>query len=152
MPAVDLGTGAIFSFPTGGTTHAQVVSAEWSDISRPSIKTTYMGTAPGGTGTSIIAYDTFIPGDMIDPGQVALEMHFDTNNCGTATSGLLGLIQGAAGTFNIQWPLSGTEGTRAVWAASGFVTGASVSTPLEDKIMANVTLKLSGAPTVTLAA
>ena len=69
MPSAgDIGTGATVATSTSAFT-ANYTNISWGGISRPSIKSSHLGT----TG-----YDTFVIGDLTDPGEVTLEVFYNT--------------------------------------------------------------------------
>jgi len=71
---VNIGTGATIVFGTSGFT-SEVMSIDWSGITRAAVETTHLGTSPAGAGK--IASKTHIPGDLADAGEISLELHFD---------------------------------------------------------------------------
>jgi|CXWL01.1.fsa_nt_gi hypothetical protein len=133
-PAVNVTTGLTITFQSGF--FAQITDVQWSGISRPSIKTSHMGTAAPSAGT--FGNDTFIPGDLSDPGELQVEGHFNPDT--------LPPIDSAAATCTVTIPGSSTPAT---WAGSAFMTGFEVSMPLEDKMTFTATVKFSGAITRT---
>jgi hypothetical protein len=84
---------------------------------------------------------TYIPGKLSDPGQIVVEAHFNPDT--------EPLIDDAAQTCTLQFAASGGDTTGASWAASGFVTEYNLTGELEDKMVYNMTIKLSGEVTVT---
>jgi hypothetical protein len=128
------------TFGTSGAT-GNITSIEWSGIERGSVDTSYLGS----TGAR-----TFIPTDLYDPGELELEIDFDTQAVASAsTGGIFDLINAAAETITVTYPIPTGATTGAKYAASGFMTGLSVSVPLEDKVTANATFKMTGALTPT---
>lgn len=122
----DVGTGTAITFDSGF--FAEILSVNWSGISRESIDTSHMGTTGG---------MTFTPGDLYDPGELQVEMAF--------VPGTSPPYDGAAETCTVTWPDAGA----ATWAASGFMTGFEVTGPLEERMTATGTVKLSGNITIT---
>lgn len=117
----DLGHGAAITFSTGFL--AKVLDIGWSGIERASVETTTLEDSAGGK--------TFMPGDMYDPGELTVEMQFDTD----ATPP----ITGAAETVTVTWPDAET------WAASAFLTGFEISDVSSESVMkATATLKFTG--------
>lgn len=121
----DIGTGTTITFGTSAYT-AELLDITWSDFSREAIGTAHMGSTPS---------QSFLPGDLYDGGVITAEFHFKTN----ATPP----ITGAKETITITFPLVGA-GDAATWSASGFVTGFEFNDPLEDKMTATMTIKVSG--------
>ncbi len=133
-PAVNTGTGATLSY---SSYFVQITNIDVSGITRPAIDTTHM-TSTAGNGTTTIGGRTFIPGDLADPGTVEVEFHLNPDTTPP--------IMGAAATITLGIPGSNTPAT---WACSGFMTDFSFGVPLEDKMVCNATVKLSGVWTLT---
>jgi len=127
--ACNVSTGLTITFSSGF--FAQITDVQWSGITRPAIKTSHMGTAAPAAGK--FGNDTFIPGDLSDPGELQVEGHFNPDT--------LPPIDGAAETCTVSIPGSATPAT---WAGSAFMTNFEVGMPLEDKMTFTATLKFSG--------
>lgn len=121
----DIGTGSTITFGTSGYS-AELLNIAWSDFSRESVGTAHMGSTPS---------QSFMPGDLYDGGTLTLEFHFKTNEAVPIT--------GAAETMTVTFPIV-TAADAATWACSGFVTGFEFTDPLEDKMVATMTVKLTG--------
>ena len=134
-PAVNVSTGLTITFDSGF--FAQITNVNWTGITRPAIKTSHMGTAA--PSSNQIANDTFIPGDLIDPGSLEVEGHFNPDTDPP-------MDQAAAATCTVTIPGSTTPAT---WAASAFMTEFSIAMPLEDKMTFSATLKFSGIISIT---
>ena len=118
----DLGHGTAISFQSGFL--AKLISVAWGGMERAAVETTVLDTSGG---------KTFIPGDNYDPGELTVEMQFDTD------SAWLTALTAAAETVTITWPDAETA------AASGFVTGFEISNVTNEGVMtATVTIKLTG--------
>lgn len=65
--------------------------------------------------------------------------------CKIAFEGGLITVGGAASTYTITFPDSGAT----VWSFSGFVQADAPATPLEDKMVSDVTVKVTGAITAS---
>ena len=138
--AIDVGTGATVVFGTSSAT-GNITSIEWSGIDRGSVDTSWLGTTVA---------RTFIPTDLYDPGELELEMDFDTQSTASATTGgIFDLIDAAAETITVTFPIASGDTTGGKWAASGFMTSLSMSNPLEEKVTASATFKMTGALTPT---
>jgi len=135
---VDIGTGTTLVLATSAYT-AELLSVDWSGIERPSIPTSHMATAPAGAGD--MANATFIPGDITDPGELSIEVHFNPENEPP--------IDGPAEVATVTWPLFSGDTVAAKWACSAFVTSLSIADPLEDKMVLSMVLKCSGNITLT---
>ena len=128
MAAPTVGTGTTVTFSTGFI--AEPLSIDWTGFSRESIRTSHMGTTTA---------HTFGVGDLYDPGQVEVSMVYDP-----ATSPVTPMT-GAQETITITYPDAGA----ATIAASGEMISFEVNSPLEDRMTATCTLKLSGTVTHT---
>ena len=123
---MDISTGITITFSTGF--FAEILDVSPPGSSRESIQTSHMGTTNA---------HTFTPADLVDWGELVVEMAF---NPSTAIP-----IGGAAETITITFPDSGA----AVWTFTGFMTGFEPSAPLEDRMTATATIKVTGAVVVT---
>ena len=120
------GTGTTIAFSSGF--FAQIRDIRHSGVSRPSIKTSHMGTTTN---------DTFIPGDLTDNGTYDIDMSFNPAVAPPDTA--------VTSSCVITFP--GTAVNVATFDA--FVIGVSQSIPFEDLMTATVTLKVTGAITLT---
>lgn len=131
-----VGTGALLTFGTS-TSSFSIISIDGpSGRSRPSIPTSHLRTTND---------DTFIPGNLADPGELEFEYLYDP----LTASGNAVDMNDPAETLTVVWASTGTATVGGKWSASGFVTGHTINTPMEDRITATVTYKLSGAVTFT---
>lgn len=126
MALTDLGTGTSIAFGTTGFS-AEVTAIDISGITRVSVDTTHLGTSND---------MTFIAGDLVDNGEIGLELHFDPNSDVP--------IDQPVEVVTITFPLQGAQVTAANWAMSAFATANDVAVPLEDKMTQTVTLKVTG--------
>ena len=130
----DIGTGAQIDFDTSSYGYSgegvELLSLNWSGLSRESIEFTHMETtSPGGR--------IFKPSDLYDPGTIDVEWHFNADLDPPA------MTETVAETITITFD----DGT--TWVADGFMTDFSFSAPLEDKMVASATLKVTGDITIT---
>lgn len=92
-------------------------------------------------------YREFIAG-FKDAGEVSLSGFFNPET-GKGQKELYDLFEsGATSDFSIVFPVA----TKASWVFTGVVTGISTSTGVEDPISFEATIKVSGAPTLTITA
>ena len=134
----DIGHGSSFAIGDGATpTEAFVAVAEVTSITPPSdsvdvIDVTHMAS-PSNTRE-------FIQG-LTDPGEVSIDINF-TPGSGSDTA-----IQAkrGAGTGNYQITFPG--GT--VWTFAAFLTGYEPAVPVDDKMTATVTFKVTSTYTVS---
>lgn len=122
MPAVtpDTGIGTAITFSTGFL--SRVLSIEISGIEREELDGTTMASAGNAK--------TFLPADLYDPGEMTVEMQFDTDAAPP--------IAGAAETITITWPDAET------WACSGFLKSMSVNAVPEEIMTATAVIKFTG--------
>lgn len=123
-PTVDIGTGASMVFGTSGFT-ANKLSIVPPGASRPSLKTSHLGTTTN---------DTFTPGDLVDRGEIRFRFQFNPDTSPP--------IDQAAETVTI------TFRSGATWAATAFMTEYNPDVPFEDVMTGEATLKISGAITI----
>jgi len=123
MPAIspDCGLGTAITFSSGFL--ARVQSIELSGIERAELESTTMASTGGAK--------TFLPADLYDPGEMSIEMQFDTD--------VAPPIGGATETVTITWPDAET------WACSGFLKSFSVNAPVEEIMTATAVIKFTGA-------
>ena len=121
--AVDIGTDVTVTIAAGGTydVAATLQSVSWSGFSRESIEMTHMLTTGG---------RDFVGSDLYDPGEVTMEVLFDS----TIAVPMLG----ATATLTFSAPDDDT------WACDAFCTGFEFTAPLEDRMTASITYKLTG--------
>lgn len=139
--AVDVGHGTTITFGTSGWT-GNIESVTWGGISRTVIETSHMGTAAAGANK--FGNRTYVPGDLVAPGQITLAVHFNPQ-----TNPPIGA---AAETITVTFPLVSGDATPATWAASGFVVSFDLQDPMDDKMTASLVIQLSGNVTMTDAA
>lgn len=138
MNAVDIGTGTTISFGTSGFS-AEVTSIKMSGISRAIIETSHLSTPAATSGT--IGSKTFLAGKLSDPGECAIEGHFDAD--------LEPPIEGDPETITITFPKAEGESAASKWEFSGQMTNYEFNGPLEDKMTFSATIKAVGPITVT---
>ena len=119
-----IGTGTTITFATGFC--AEILSVDHGGAGRDSIDTTHMGTTTA---------RTFMPTTLYDPGALTVQLQFIPS---TAPPWL-----NAAETVTV------TFSDATTWACSGFLTSFEYGDPLENKLTATVTIKFSGAITIT---
>lgn len=90
------------------------------------------------------AWAEFIKG-IKDAGEVSMDIQYvPTNATHNASAGLLSDF--ADDTTISVWTLTFPDTT--VWTFPGFLTGFEPGAPIDDKLTASVTIKVSGAPTL----
>jgi|SRR6185503_4724615 len=141
---VDVGTGASIVFGTSEFTamiHTEQVRL--SGLTRNSFPTSHLGTLPPAAGK--LGNATFIPGRLIDPGSMTLDIQF--------TPQVRPPIHGDPELITVTFPKAPTDITPAYWSCMGFLTAYSdITVPTDALMMATVTVKFSGEMTMVLAA
>ena len=127
-PLVDVGTGIVIDFGTSGFV-AEVLDVNGPSLARDSVETTHQGT----TGAR-----THMPVDLYDAGELGFDIHFNPDTDPP--------IDKATEEITITWP------SGAIWVFDAFVTAEDVAAPLEDKMVASITLKITGDIAITPAA
>lgn len=134
MPAADQLHGLTLAF--NSTFLTEVTNLSWTGISRTPIDTTSNDTS---------TWMTFQPSDLVDPGQLEVQGHFDHD------SAIETPIAAAAETITVTFAQSSGESTAANWSASGFLTEFSFEGGTADDPVASysATLKFSGTISTT---
>lgn len=112
-----IGTGTTISFGTSSFTPDVIAFGQMASWERPAIETSHMGTTD---------WHTFLPGDLVNPGECQLTIAFDVGDIPPITA--------APETITI----GGFGGTIA---GTGFITSYTPSAPLEDRMTADITIK-----------
>jgi len=118
-----ISTGLAITFFSGF--FAEILDVEPPQGSREPVNSSHMGT---------VKAHTFIPKTLVDWGEMRVQIHFDP-----ATDPP---IDEAAETITI------TFSDGSVWSFEGFMTNYAPQAPLEDKMVANCTIKVSGNITI----
>ena len=134
---VDVGTGTSITFADSGFT-AEIVDIQIGGISREAVDVTEMSDT---VGAGNIGGREFIPTRLADPGELTLEVHFDPD--------VTPPVNLPPEQIDIDFPLAPGDLTAAKWEALGFCTSYDAAVPLEDKMTATITIKISGDITIT---
>ena len=118
---MDIGTGITITFSSSFL--AEILDVTPPGASRASIQTSHMGTTNA---------HTFTPADLVDWGELVVEMAFAPGTTPPITS--------AAEEITITFPDSGSS----TWVFDGFLTGFTPKGPLEDRMTATATIKVTG--------
>jgi hypothetical protein len=124
-PDVDIGTGITIDFGTTGF-DGEILDVAGPESTREAVDVSHQGTVGG---------RRFIPGDLIDNGEATFDVHFNPDTDYP--------IDTVPEVITITWPAG------AIWAFNAFMTVHGPSAPLEDKMIASVTLKVDGDITIT---
>lgn len=114
-------TGITITFAAGFA--AEILDVSLGGTSRKSIDTSHMGTT-----TAM----TFTPGDLADRGEMTIELAFIPKTKPP--------INAAAGDTVITF----ADSSASVWTFTGFMTGFEFGAPLEERMTATATVKVSG--------
>ncbi len=114
----DIGFGTLISFASFS---GELTEVGGPSLSRDTVDTTHM--------LSPDEWREFIAG-LKDGGEVTLTVHFDPAE--------IPPIESAKGTVTITWP----DGTP--WSFDGIVTAYEPAAPVDDKMVASITIKVSG--------
>ncbi len=137
---VDVTTGLAVVFGTSGFS-GNIMNVGFPGISRESIDTSHLGTSLPSAGN--FGAKTFIPADLVDAGEFTLEVHFNPLSAPP--------IEDAAEVVTVTWPLVSGDATSSIWVFTAFTTGFDITGPLDDKMVATMTMKITGEADVTAA-
>lgn len=132
---IDVGTGTSLVFGTSGFA-AYVLNVQGPGIERAVVETTHMQTTGG---------KTFRPGDLYDGGELNLDVAHDPSISPPM------LNQEQPETITVTWPVPYGLTNGATWVFTGFMTSYNPTAPLEDKMTASVTIKITGSLAITAA-
>ena len=122
----DVGTGTTIAFATSSFT-AEVININGNDISREDIETTHMGTA---------GYRTYVPSRLVEGGTVDMEITFDPD--------VQPPIAGVAESITVTFPLVSPLTINGKVVFTGYVNSWSWADAVEEKLSANITIKVDG--------
>lgn len=140
-PRVDSGFGATVAFSTdtnftsrsGSSGSYELSNINVSGPATEALPTTHMGSGAAFASGSI-GNATFIPNDIVDPGTLTLEGHFNPDFVFTS---------GSQQTVTVTWP------SGATWVAPGFLLSDSADSPFDGIMTRTIVIKLSGAIAIT---
>jgi len=130
----DTGNSTAIVFGTSGFT-AELLSVDLGALTRESVRTTHLGTATA---------ETFIPADIYDAGELSVTIAHDPDTQPPFTA--------SAETITITWPLPAGQTTAATTAFSGFVTSYTSRASINERMEADVTIKITGSVTYVASA
>lgn len=131
MAATDSGFGVTITFDSGF--FAEITNVTTPDMNRDPIETTHSTTTGGKR--------TFIPSDLVDHGQFNVDLNFDPDDEPP--------IDSAAETVTITFPTPVGGSSGATWQFTGFMTNYGGAVPIDDRMTASATVKVSGDITYT---
>ena len=126
--AIKPGTSATVSFDATAIALG-ILSINVGGMSRPAVDKTVLSSTNE---------REFMPGNLIDPGELVLELLMDSEIGATLTQPEF-IAEGASAAVIVTMP--GTSGQDTI-TASGIMTGLDMSIPLEDRMTATMTIKL----------
>lgn len=132
--AVDVGFGTTITFASGF--FAKITNVAVSKISRNAHDSSTMASTNG--------WRTKLPGDLKDPGGLAVDLLFDKNFAGMKTN-----IASATETITITMPTHAGGSSGGSYAASGFMTSFEFTSPMDGMMTAKATIEFTGEPTGT---
>jgi predicted secreted protein len=135
MSAVDA-FGTKWAFSTdGGSTFTDV-----ADVTSVEVLAIKVDTIDTSSHDSADAWREFT-GGMKDGGELSMAINYDPAAHGTIIS--------SVGGAPIKHKVTLTDAGAAVVAFDGIITGVKVTAPMDDKLTATVTVKVSGEPVIT---
>ena len=116
--------------------------ANINDLSGPGLTLDPIDTT---THDNSSAWRTFV-GGLLDAGEISLEIDYvPTAASHGNTSGLVNSLSGrSTASYSMKFPDSATT----TWTFTALVTSFEPQAPVDDKLTASVTMKLTGAPTL----
>jgi len=115
------------------------------DLDGPSVEADQIEVSHRGSDSTFDRYRLFVAG-LIDGGEMSFDVIFDPDHAShdpTLTGSLFDLVEtGETNSFRVNFPGASTAVTRAAFDA--FVSSFGITSPLEDGLKADVTLKITG--------
>jgi predicted secreted protein len=94
------------------------------------------------------AYRQFI-GGLKDGGEISFDINYDPLSHDVLVADLELTVSGGAKNWKITWPKStGQTVAGNTWTFAAVMTAFEASAPIDDKLSASITLKISGKPTL----
>lgn len=135
-PSVNQNFGGTITFGTSSFS-CEITDWSYSGATRTAIETTHLGTTAA-NGTTQIGTRTFMPNDLVDPGELTVTMHFNPDKYPP--------IEAAPETITLDFTGAANDAT---WAFSGFITSYNWEAPLDDKMTGEYVIKITGPITIT---
>jgi predicted secreted protein len=134
--------GTLLKIGDGGDPESFTTITEVTDIGGPSLE---MNTIEMTSHDSVDGWAEFV-GGILDAGEVTFSINYiptdSTHDAGT------GLIKDMADRTVRNFQLVFPDGSSTTWSFSALVTNFEPGEPVDDKLSADVTLKISGKPTL----
>ncbi len=134
--------GTLLQIGDGASPEVFTTIAEVTDISGPSLALDALDVT---AHTSPAAFREFI-GGLLDGGEVSFTINYvPTETTHDAGTGLIAdMIARTVRNFQLVFPDSGTT----TWSFPALITAFEPAEPVDDRLMAEVTLKVAGQPTL----
>lgn len=134
--------GTLLKLGDGGTPEVFTTIAEVTDIGGPTLALDPLDVT---SHTSPAAFREFI-GGLLDGGEVTFTINYvPTDSTHDNTTGILSQL---TGRLTRNWELIFPDVPNTKWSFTAFLTAFETSEPVDDRLMAEITLKLTGAPTL----
>ena len=143
---IDIGTGSTIVFADSLYT-ANLLSVDWSGISRETVDANHMGVVTTNT-TPTFGSAEFLPVDIADGGELAVEVQFDP----AQAPPMIPAVVGDSELITLTFPLVSGDSTPADYAFQGFCKNMDITAPLEEVMTATLTIRVTGGVTKTAAA
>jgi hypothetical protein len=117
---VGQGFGTTISFANGF--FARVRSVQWSGLAREDVKMSSNDSPDG--------YHEFLPNDLVDAGELTIEMLFDGS--------VAPPIQGAVDTMTVNYAHGGS------WSCPAYLKSVSAAVPYESEMLVTCVVKCAG--------
>lgn len=129
---VPAGTAVVFGTSSWAP---EVYTMAFPSLTRETVEVTKLSDGPAATK---FGGRTHIPVDLVDIGQLVLEVYF----AGNESPDIPQRIEDVEELITITFPLVVGDDTAPIWVTSGFVTGLEINNDLEDALRATVTIQL----------
>ncbi len=134
--------GTLLKIGDGGDPETFTTIAEVSNISGPGLS---LDTIDVTHHSSTAGWREFV-GGLLDAGEVSFDINYlPTDATHDASTGLIkDMTDRTVRNFQLVFP----DASNTTWSFSALVTGFEPSEPIDDKLAASVSLKLTGQPTL----
>lgn len=134
--------GTLLKMGDGGTSESFTTIAEVSDIKGPKLSLDAIDVT---NHSSTEAWREFV-GGLLDAGEVSLSINFmPTETTHDPSTGIISKLTDR-GKHNFQMVFPDDDAT--TWSFTALVTAFESSEPIDDKLAADITLKITGKPTL----
>lgn len=134
--------GTLLKIGDGGATEAFTTVAQVGDISGPSLSASQTEVT---NHSSAGNYREFVP-TFLEPGELTASIFYDPADATHDPS--TGILADYEARTLRNWQLVFTDTGTTTWAFAAYVTGFSISAPVDGALTADLTLMLTGQPTL----